>query len=299
MFTFKKYESIANDNNQRTIDYYKEKGFTVDTEMWYATEKVHGTNFSFLSDGSFVCYAQRSGVIEGSFMNHTQYTHLMDEKILALAKHLGKPIQVYTEYYGAGIINKGAIRYFNDDAKAFVAYDILLVDENQFVGFPENMELFDKFEIPRVQVIAVNTFDNLMVVDNHFKSFVAANNNVDTYAEGIVLKPVRDIRLETGDRVVLKRVSEQFAENRPVRVEKKEIVVDGNIIELINSKNTDIRIGKVAAKFGIVPSEKGKFATLLLELTNDIVNELTQEGCIVDSNVVKKQLVTIVKSFFE
>lgn len=301
---FKKYESIANHNNRRTIDYYKGLGFTSAETKWYATEKVHGTNFSFLSDGLTICHAQRGGIIEGSFMNYQANTPKLDSKIIALANHLGKPIQVFTEYYGAGIVNKGAIKYRNDDEKNFVAYDILLLDTNEFLSYPQNIELFDLFEIPRVQVIATGTFDDLMTVDTHFKSPLANLGGVDTYAEGIVLKPFTDIRLDTDERerVILKRVSDEFSENKPKKVEKVEKVekvLETSIIELIDSKNTEIRLGKVAAKFGILPTEKNKFAQLIIELSKDICDEIRVEtGQIVDENLTKKQLSDTIKTYF-
>lgn len=297
---FRKYESIANDNNSRTIDFYREQGFTSPDIQWYATEKVHGTNFSFIADGFRVLYAQRSGIITDSFMGYRDFVGTLPGKIAKLSIHLGEAIQVVTEYYGKGIVNKGAITYRNDMEKAFVAYDIRLMKSNTFLTYPQVMTLFDQFEIPRVAVLGVGTFDELLEFDTRFKSPLAASAGVDTYAEGIVLKPCVDIRLDTGERVVLKRVSEEFAENRPQKVEKKESLPLGEEVgEWIADMNTDIRVGKVAAKFGILPSEKNRFGALIIELANDIAADiLTEHGQGVDGNLVKKQITGSVKSFF-
>lgn len=298
---FKKYESIANDNNTRTIEYYKEQGFTNPDILWYATEKIHGTNFSFISDGETVIHAQRGGIIEDNFMNCNAFVHKLDAKVEALARYIGQPIQVVCEYYGKGIINKGAIQYRNDDEKDFIAYDILLLNDNKFVSYPNNMDLFYQFDIPNVAVLAEGTFEQLMEIHNVRKSYLAELNGVDTYAEGMVLKPYDDIRLNTEakERVVLKRVSEQFAENRPRKVEKAVGTIDDATIQLIDSKNTEIRLGKIAAKIGILPSEKNKFAQLIIELANDIQAEIQKESSnTVDVNIIKKQLTTMVKSYF-
>lgn len=289
---FKHYASIANDNNDRTINYYREQGLTTKTN-WYATEKVHGTNFSFISDGNTVIHAQRSGITEGSFMNHLQFCSEMDKKVLSLAKHLGEPVQVVTEYYGKGIISKAAIPYRNDDVKAFVAYDVYLPNKGVYMSYPDNFDLLHKFDIPTTAVIAEGTFEDLLKIDTHYHSMLAKENGVETYAEGVVLKPFEDLRLETGDRVILKRVSTAFAENRPQRVEKTATVVDDNIIAIVDSMNTEVRLGKVAAKYGIVPSEKGKFGLLITEFAKDIAEEAN-----LDVNVVKKQITSTVKSFF-
>ena len=57
--------------------------------------------------------------------------------------------------------------------------------------------------------------------------------------------------------------------------------------------NTEVRLGKVAAKYGIVPSEKSKFGLLITEFAKDIAEEAN-----LDVNVVKKQITSTVKSFF-
>lgn len=292
MDNFKHYASIANDNNSRTIDYYREQGLTKKTK-WYATEKVHGANFSFLSDGNTLLHAQRSGITKGSFMNHLQFCSEMDKKVVELAKHLGEPVQVVTEYYGKGIINKGAIHYRNDSEKAFVAYDIYLPEKGVYMSYPENFQLLSKFEIPVTKVMAEGTFEELLTLNLHFLSPLAQETGIETYAEGIVLKPFQDLRLETDDRVILKRVSTQFAENRPQKVEKAVMTVDEETIQTIKAMNTDIRIGKVAGKFGILPSEKGKFVVLITEYAKDISEESK-----IEANIVKKQVATSVRNFF-
>jgi hypothetical protein len=183
---------------------------------------------------------------------------------------------------------------FNDD-KNFIAYDILLLEEDKFISYPDNFNLLDKFEIYRVEVIAIGAFEDLLKIETQHKSILASTNNIDTYGEGIVLKPFNDLRLNTEEkeRVILKRISEQFVENKPKQVIKGNVIIDENIIETINNMNTEIRLGKVAAKFGILPTEKNKFGQLIIELANDINEELN-----IDFNVIKKQLTTMVKSYF-
>lgn len=296
MQQFTKYESIPNENNARTIQYFRENGLT--DGQWYATEKVHGTNFSFMSDGNTVVCCQRSGPVEGNFMNHIEYAADIEGKVLTLAKEVGKPIQVFCEYYGDGIINKGAIKYRNDNKKGFVAFDMMI--EDQFVSFPKNFEyLHDVAGIPTVFIINVGTFDELLQLNTDFKSYLAKVNGVDSYAEGIVLKPFEYKETESGERVILKRVAERFAENRPKKVEKVSTVTDNNIVELIDSKNTDIRCSKIAAKIGVIKEDKSKFGQLIIELANDIVTDcMTDDNVVVDVNVVKKQITSTVKNFF-
>jgi len=295
---FKKYESIANDNNTRTIEYYHENGLT--TGMWYATEKVHGANFSFISDGKTVEYARRGEVLQPgeSFMGYENFLGELPEKVKALANYLGTTIQVVTEFYGQGVVNKGAIKYRNDDKKGFVAFDILDLNTGKFLSYPINFELFDRFDIDRVSVFETGTFEDLLKLDLNYKSQVAARYNVQSNVEGIVMKPYLDTRTETGERVILKRVTTEFAESRPVMKEKKVVVYeeigDANKT-LIQMYNTDVRLGKVAAKFGILPTDKSKFATLLIELAKDINGEFEVA---LDEKLVKAEILNTVKSYF-
>jgi len=296
---FKKYESIANDNNTRTIEYYRENGLT--TGMWYATEKVHGANFSFISDGKTVEYARRGEILQPgeSFMGYENFLGNLPEKVKALANHLGTIIQVVTEFYGQGVVNKGAIKYRNDDKKGFVAFDILDLNTEKFLPYPINFELFDKFDIDRVSVFETGAFEDLLKLNLNYKSQVAARNNVQSNIEGIVMKPYIDTRTETGERVILKRVTTEFAESRPVMKEKVVATTLGDDEkELIQSKNNDVRLGKVAAKFGILPSDKSKFATLLIELAKDIHFEIALEGISVEEKLVKTEILATVKSYF-
>ena len=64
---------------------------------------------------------------------------------------------------------------------------------------------------------------------------------------------------------------------------------------LIQMYNTDVRLGKVAAKFVILPTDKSKFATLLIELAKDINGEFEVA---LDEKLVKAEILNTVKSYF-
>lgn len=296
---FKKYESISNNNNTRTIEYYREKGFTDPSILWYATEKIHGTNFSFMCDptkSDEVICCQRSGPTEGNFMNHLNYVHKIQDKILNLAKFISKPIQVYCEYYGTGIINKGSIEYRSDSEKDFIGFDLIV--DGSFVDYPNNFKLFETFNIPTVAVVGIGSFEELLNKDTDFKSILGQSNNVDVKAEGFVLKPCQHMQTETGERVILKCIANEFAENRPTKTVKPQKIVDNIIIDLINTKDTDVRCSKVAAKLGITKEDKNQFGKLIIELANDISEEFNKESMNVNINIIKKQIIETVKKFF-
>lgn len=58
---FKKYSSLENTYRTKTIDKVIESGLSGGD--WVVTEKVHGSNYSFLSGGVSIKACRRTGVI--------------------------------------------------------------------------------------------------------------------------------------------------------------------------------------------------------------------------------------------
>ena len=58
---FKKYNSIENTYREKQIEQVYLHGY--DNEKYVVQEKVHGANFSFITDGEVIQVAKRSGLI--------------------------------------------------------------------------------------------------------------------------------------------------------------------------------------------------------------------------------------------
>jgi Rnl2 family RNA ligase len=300
---FEKYKSINQVYNLTTLEYYKQ--IDADKVQWYITEKIHGTNFSFLSDGVSVAYAQRSGITEGIF-NSQAHVHQIENKILELSKKLERPIQVVCEFYGKGIVNKGAINYCNDH-KDFIAYDIRFTDTDEFMSYPANFAWFDAVGISHPEVLFEGTMEECLKFNVEFDSPLAKTYGIITHAEGGVLKPFIDLRTQPNkDRVILKNVSVKFAESKFNSEEKKSFVDKNNELsnkfqteESVTPRLTDVRMGKVAAKIGVAQTEKNKFGILIEALVEDISEEILRENQIEINKVLCKQMcVPLVKQFF-
>jgi Rnl2 family RNA ligase len=301
---FKTYESIANDNNKRTIEYYRElikENPALGTD-WYATEKIHGTNFSLITDGTNIEYFQRTIPITDGFMGFRDWLGNIPEKAKMISRNLKKPIQIYFEFCGEGIINPkcNPIKYFSDGKKAFVSIETRDVETDRFLDFDPKFYITEILDnMYRVPVIAPHiSFEEGLLLSTRFKSIVAAEHGVDTWAEGIVLKPIKDQRLPDGSRMILKKVDPAFAENQgkkaPVDVKESP---DEAVIALIKDADTPMRLGKVAAKFGIQSSDRSRFGTLMIEYAKDIKGDI-KGGAEISENVIKKVVTDTVKGFF-
>lgn len=299
MSTFKKFSSIENDYKEVVIEYF-DKHNLLEGE-WYATEKIHGTNFSaIVTENDKITYCKRSMPIQAgtSFIGHLQEVYQIEQQLLQLRKLVGKDIQAYFEFYSGGknIVAVGSIPYRNDGNKGFIGFDIRLVETDEFIGYPEVITLFKLAGLPHVQVLATGSFKDLMLLENNMDSELAKTFDVVTKSEGMVLKPFIEKRDANGDRVIIKRIADSFRENKKLDMKGDVVakVIERN--ELIDSKITEIRLGKVAAKEGILPSEIAKFGTLINALSQDIFDE----GGFVDSDMkkIKAGCLTIVKAFF-
>ena len=272
---FTKYQSIKRGTDIQTLNYYIQQGY--DKVRCYVTEKIHGTNGSFITNGIEIKFAQRTCISTGIF-NSQADAHKVESKIIQLANHLGTEIQVYFEYFGADIAGKSTIPYFKDKTrKEFIGLDIFDITNDTYISYPQNFQLFDMFEIPHVPVLFEGTLSECLLFDKSFNSLVAENV---TKAEGFVIKPFENITMADGQRVLLKMVAPEFDDikktGKDLEIAKQKQVnfdIFNRTNNLIDECLNSVRCDKVAAKFGIESINKKKFSVLLKELANDIADE--------------------------
>jgi Rnl2 family RNA ligase len=102
---FREYPEIENHYNN-TIKALVENYPT--SELWVATEKVHGTNFCFVHDGETLTCAKRTSYLKknDSFFNFQTIVSKHGEKVKMIFEEMRgkienlKSIKVYGEYYG-------------------------------------------------------------------------------------------------------------------------------------------------------------------------------------------------------
>lgn len=287
MTPFKKYESISRATNLTSFEFVKLHN---KENNWYATEKIHGTNFSFILGEGPVKYAQRTQITDSIFGSHL-YVDSVQGKLEALQRHLNRPIQVYGEFFGPGIISTSdAIKYDND--KAFIFFDIRFIDTGEFCDYPLNFELFDQFEIPRVPVIGEGSLEELVKISTNFKSSVS---KLGEMAEGYVLKPNKTVFI-ADFRMVLKMINPNFDDQKkkgPDLEIAKQKQIDFDLLPELEEKINMVRVGKVAAKLNITPANINNFSHLLNGTVADIESEMEL------TPKIKKVLVSKVSPFIK
>ena len=336
----KKYKSIPKTHEIRTTDYYVECGF--DKLEWYVSEKIHGANFSFISapDDSPVLHAERGDILENyqggsdtkNFFNHMNIpaTAHFDRQVKAMSKHLGKTIQVYTEFYGSGITKSPYIPYVqipesapdNGAYRNFIVLDIRVIEvmsnttpdtegqnevSDRFLSLDELISLTSAFNLPMVAILFRGDMWSCIKYDTNFKSILAASNGIDTDAEGIVIKPVQSIYTSSGERVILKHVADKFSDVKLPAADaqlKKQKEADANKYNhdaiIISERANSVRVTNRAAGIGVGSQDRSKFGVLMEAVTTDIIDEVKRELNIdLKRDQVTKALVPFIKAFFD
>lgn len=297
---FKKYKSIPKTYQQKTVEYFTPYVKDITCQV---TEKVHGTNFSFIVTKNDVKYAQRSGIVDGIF-NSQNYVHLLLDKVKALREFLGKDFQLVTEFYGKGITGKPYIDY--TETKKFIAFDLRLIEEDVYLDQDQFQKVMKQFDIPFTPVLFEGSFEECLKFDPNFESKVAEKEGVE--AEGIVIKPIKDIYVdeEKQQRIILKLTSDAFRENKLSSAERKAVEAklreskeQVKQREAVTSRITDMRISKVAAKNGIDITEGLKVTGKLLHLVaEDIQEEVkAEEGKEIDKGFIISVIAHQVKNY--
>lgn len=253
-----KYNSIRNGYDAVFLDRCAQA--CGDSRM-VALEKIHGANFSFLTDGDTVAQGSRNDLIDptesfygsGRFFNRYAPTvktlfQLVKSEFPRLTK-----LVLFGEIFG-GRYNgetvpgakqvQGGMNYHPDTE--FAAFDIKLFFENgveTYIPYVDMVDLLDDANmltgesnrIKTAPVVAIGTIKELVTVNPLFYTKVPAWFGLNTcdektdvdYAEGFVIRGYdEDFRTHRNDRVVIKVKNERFAESdKPVRI-KSEIVLD-------------------------------------------------------------------------
>lgn len=203
-------------------------------DKFYATEKIHGANMSFIADGKDCLCACRTRVIPDSdpFYNYKPVAAEVQPKVQALLAELKKTepdlqyIQVFGEYAGGCYDGKAApgskavqrgVEYFphND----FLVFDVLLngkvfLDQKELV-------LAEEAGLKLAPLIASGTLQEMTSLSREFRTRVpdmfGLSPREGNLAEGLIVRPAGRIRYAEFGDVVFKQKLALFDESKSGR----------------------------------------------------------------------------------
>jgi len=308
---FKKYSSITNHYDKKFVDRIK---LELKDEMFVATEKIHGANFSFVHnlENGVLNVAKRSGIIQSGekFYNWEYIDCNVFENIRESIRYIKKlyphmdikTIQFIGEIYGGNYphtdvekikefssIQKG-VYYYNKIG--VMIFDILIThwkkDEYKTFYMPFNQveNVCKRHNIPLVPIIKIGKINELLEIDvENMKSQVYKYHELpeidDNIVEGIVIKPYeKDIWFGL-HRVIIKKKGSKFKEKQKVRKPKveKQLSDEQNKVlnKLLEYVNVN-RINNLKSKIGEDEFSFERFGKLLGLLNKDVIEDYEKEN---------------------
>ena len=173
---------------------------------WRLTEKIHGTNVRIMWDGNQVRFGGRT--------DNAQMPTFLYDKLVELF-----PAEKFKDYdsmclYGEGFgakIQKGGGNY-NPDGVDFVLFDVLIGD--WWLKWDDICDVGSKLDIahvPQCNLSMVPLKTAIRIVKDGLQSHYG-----DFEAEGIVARPMVDLKTRAGHRIITKIKGNDFAKQEDV-----------------------------------------------------------------------------------
>lgn len=298
---FQKYPSIENPR-EKIISDLEKYGYTESDNQWCATEKIHGSNFSFITDGENILCARRSSILnDEQFYNYQDVLSKYRNDILRLFDEIKiefpeiTQIQIYGELFGGYFpefvsskprIQKGV--HYTPDID-FMVFDISVTSGEETVLLSQDdIDLYfscDTMMLKSVPVIACGTYEELAAMSPIFATKIPDMLGLppieNNFAEGFVMKLNK--RHTVGHtRPILKCKNFKFAE---VNKKSTKSFVDDPSYQHVLPYCTQERFNNTVSKFG--PDVN------LHMLTNFFVNDAVDDY---KKDLTEKDLIEFAKS---
>lgn len=270
---------------------------------WVVTEKIHGANFSFVTDGKLLRCAKRKAYLKPgeSFYGYAAVRDRLAEPLRALfgdaqRAHPGiARLILYGELFGGGYphpevapvegvqpIQSGV--YYSPRIE-FCAFDLALVDEHgpRYLPAEELRNLCHAAEILCAEPLRVGSYEEALAYPVGFQSTLPARLGLprlaDNQAEGIVLKPAAPLYAEEKGqrvRILLKKKIPAFAEDeRFSQAEKWRASGALSPLQLVQSALPGLvnenRLQSAVSKLGPPGARESQAWSALFQLVRDDV----------------------------
>lgn len=302
---FKKYSSIENSYREPYIEKVRNSlNFQGCPDMQFSvSEKVDGCNTSIITDGCDILFGKRSSTLTESdnFYGFQDFVkNNLKDKAIGIINDIRKThgyevirqIQIFGEFFGGDYngykstvtkIQKG-IQYCPDHE--FYAFDILVStsEKNIYLGVDECNQLFEKHGFFYNKELFRGTLDECLAYDPVFISTIGERLGYprleNNFAEGVVIKPLLDLRFANGERIIIKNKNPKFAEFE--KSDKKGKIQDevsgtcANLIAEIGGYITEARLGNVISHIGELDMPK-QMGLLIKEYSLDVIDDFVKD----------------------
>ncbi|MGY0427223.1 MAG: RNA ligase family protein [Polaribacter sp.] len=301
---FKKFNSIENSCQLDFIKSIHCNGFG--KKEYIVQEKVHGANFSFITNGKETVTAKRTGLIgeNENFYNSKTVQERYNYKLKLLFEYLHKTLNINTltvfgEIFGGGYPYKEVPK--NENAKLvqrgiyynpgndFFAFDIF-IDNKEYLDIKSANKLFKKFDFLYAKTLLEGSLQNCLDYSNKFKTTIPLEYGLPelegNICEGVVIRPLKPLFLNSGSRVIIKSKNENWSENNNYidkEILSKLLHEDEKLSEDVEKLCEEVykyistnRLSNVISKIGEVNPKKD-FGKVLGMFNKDILSDFLKE----------------------
>ena len=313
---FKKYNSIENSYRDKFVQkiYFegKHEGY------WCVTEKIHGANFSFITNGTEVKVAKRTSFTDDDFSGAKPVIEKLTPNILKCFNEVKfscesleediTQIHVYGELCGGSYpheeveanpqatrVQKGVWYSPNNE---FVAFDIYAVAQNKeteetrgfYVNYHIAEAIFIITNIPYCEPLFRGSLKECMDYPNDLESAIYKLFKLppikDNIMEGVVIKPFDDTNRYLFDhsRVILKNKNEKFTEKSKEKnrsTPRSPAKFDPELKEIYEDLEKYItrnRFDNLVSKIGSEEVSIRNFGKILGEFSQDALGDFNKDN---------------------
>ena len=256
----------------------------------YALEKVHGTSahISYKDDKLFF--------YSGGAKHEEFIKNFNEEELLESFRALGQPqVVVFGEAYGGKM---QAMNKTYGNSLKFVVFDVKIGE--LWLDVPSAEKISAKLNLEFVPYELVPSEIDVLNAERDRPSRIAKRRGIqeDRPAEGIVIRPPFEVRLNNGERVIAKHKREEFSE----RKSKADTVIDGFKAKILEEAKaiadewaTPMRLNHIIGKFPHPPKMED-ISLVIQSMVSDVLKESVGE--IVDSKEARKAIASKASKLF-
>lgn len=236
MLDFKKYSSIENSFN---TEFMEQIAAEMPANLEYVVqEKVHGSNTSFICDGTHVEFAKRTAIIgaDEKFFEYQELLNRYAERVINLSKEVlatypeAVSVNVFGEMFGGAYPHKDVQPHrelstiqkgvYYSPAHEFYGFDVYINGEGsgRYLPVDEANALFERHGFLYARTLFKGKLSECLDYPNAFESKISGWLGLpalaDNICEGVVIRPVVPMFLRTHDRVIIKNKNARFAEKK-------------------------------------------------------------------------------------
>jgi len=240
-FVFRKYNEIENTYREKVIQQTIEQGLS--EGKWVVTEKIHGSNLTFYTNGKDIQAAKRNSFLseeeEDKFYNCKEIKQKYRESILRTFEIIKKynvttnTVRIHGEIFG-GIYphkevkpNPKAVKVqdgvFYCPQNEFYVFDIH--DGIRYIDYLKLVEICKETKLLFAEPLFIGEFKDALQYPCDFRTLLPERFNLPPIekneAEGIVIKPNVSMWYNNGSRVAFKKKTEKFREKSIIKSPKK------------------------------------------------------------------------------